>query len=687
MGKYCTAHMRVTHDNNDIVTVNYCKTHYNHNPEDDIGHLRLPEHMKISIAAKLLQGVKVDRILDDIRDLISDEGVHRKNLTTKQDIRNISRQYNIDGIERHSNDHTSVCSWIKEMQSLEFDPVIIFKEQGIPSCEEGVLPDDFLLALQDQFQLDMMKAFGGNIICIDATHGTNVYDYLLITLTVIDDYEEGIPVAWAITTREDMSMIKYFLSSLKKKTGAISPSVFMSDDANQYWNAWSSVFDSSNTRKVLCAWHVDRAWRKALQEHVVEVETRIELYHHLRVLQSELDETKFQLLLQQFTSLAAANHSRFYEYFSRFYGNRTEQWASCYRKFMSINTNMYVESFHRLLKVVYLEHKQNRRFDHLIHTLCKISRDKAFQHLQKAYKGKVTYRISEIHHRHKTAEKMISDGCSITAVSDSSWTVPSQHSITSYYTVSLLDQDICQCKMRCSFCGTCVHMYSCSCADWATHSTVCKHIHVVAINKECSEDLDTTPNSSDSLTNGSSQPQLSDTADMAICSLQVINGSLEKKKKMLLNKVAELQLLVTKCNDVNALDVSNNHIGNAVSVLIALQDNPSISQLPVRKRPSSNALAEKQSFYSTRQKKATVKTLAKPSSEEIIKCKEVLKDVEIIVCAICLKEDDSGHSEDIDWMQCLKCKRWFHLCCLQQDNAVSIDHDYHCTLCSNNAHS
>lgn len=67
----------------------------------------------MSIAGKLLQGVQVDRILDDIRDSITDEGVQRNHLITKQDIRNINRQYNIEGIERHTNDHTSVCSWIK----------------------------------------------------------------------------------------------------------------------------------------------------------------------------------------------------------------------------------------------------------------------------------------------------------------------------------------------------------------------------------------------------------------------------------------------------------------------------------------------------------------------------------------------------------------------------------------------
>ena len=53
MGKYCTSYMKVTNDGIGKVTVNYCKTHYNHFPDDDIVHLRLPEDIKMCIAAKL----------------------------------------------------------------------------------------------------------------------------------------------------------------------------------------------------------------------------------------------------------------------------------------------------------------------------------------------------------------------------------------------------------------------------------------------------------------------------------------------------------------------------------------------------------------------------------------------------------------------------------------------------------
>ena len=53
--------------------------------------------------------------------------------------------------------------------------------------------------------------------------------------------------------------------AIEQRVVSISPQWFMTDDAEQYHNAWKEVFGESNTRKILCAWHVDRAWRKAAE--------------------------------------------------------------------------------------------------------------------------------------------------------------------------------------------------------------------------------------------------------------------------------------------------------------------------------------------------------------------------------------------------------------------------------------
>ena len=54
--------------------------------------------------------------------------------------------------------------------------------------EEGVKKEDFLLVIQTQYQMEVLKTFGGNVVCMDATHGTNIYDFYLVTIVVIDEY-------------------------------------------------------------------------------------------------------------------------------------------------------------------------------------------------------------------------------------------------------------------------------------------------------------------------------------------------------------------------------------------------------------------------------------------------------------------------------------------------------------------
>ena len=105
-------------------------------------------------------------------------------------MRNIQHCYNIEGISRHANDLTSVCSWVEELSSLPYNPVLVFKPQGTPQLPsmENISVNNFVLGIQTEFQRDMLKKFGNSCICMDGTHGTNVYDFNLITILVIDKY-------------------------------------------------------------------------------------------------------------------------------------------------------------------------------------------------------------------------------------------------------------------------------------------------------------------------------------------------------------------------------------------------------------------------------------------------------------------------------------------------------------------
>ena len=258
-----------------------------------------------------------------------------------------------------------------------------------------------------------------------ATYSINDYDFNLITLMVLDNFQEGIPTMWALSNWEDkpVSVLVSTLNAIKDRCGAIETRWFMSDMAQQYYSAWKEVFGAESTAYLWCAWHVDRAWRDGLRRYLTEREQQREVYQQLRVLMMETNKAKFTIMLTKFLSLNKANIPAFIDYFKSSYCSHIEQWAMCHRigtpmntpafidYFKSsycshiaqwamchrigtpMNTNMFSEAFHRVLKIVYLQHRHNRRIDYLIYILLKIVRDKAFEQLLKMEKGTeyVTY--------------------------------------------------------------------------------------------------------------------------------------------------------------------------------------------------------------------------------------------------------------------------------------------------------
>lgn len=149
---------------------------------------------------------------------------------------------------------------VEEYKTLGNDnPILFSKFQGERS--ENLNNNDFALVIQTSFQSHMLKTFGnGSTIFMDSTHKTTAYDFFLITLLVKDEKDKGFPVGWCVSNREDASMVSLFLSKIKEKSGEIKAARFMSDDAPQYYNSWSNIF--GDTTKLLCTWHVKRAWKK-----------------------------------------------------------------------------------------------------------------------------------------------------------------------------------------------------------------------------------------------------------------------------------------------------------------------------------------------------------------------------------------------------------------------------------------
>lgn len=652
----------------------------------------MPEETRKEIAIQLQNGVSIDKIMDKIRSNTCST-IKRDHLITRMDIHNVRRAYNIECIEKSKNDLTSVQAWVAELETLEYNPITIFKVQGQKQNDEmdNLALGDFVLGIQTKFQAEMLQKFSKKGVCFDTTHKTNQYDFPLLTLMIIDEFGEGIPVGWMVSNREDCLVIVEFLESLKIRVGVLQIDYFMSDDAEQFFNAWQGVFGKcSSTRKLLCTWHVDRSWRKSLNELVAIQAERITIYHHLRTLLECNNIPDFQVLMQNFVSwLIDQGYTDFCNYFQTYYCKRVIEWAFCYRGGSPLNTNMFVESFHRLLKVVYLQNKQNRRVDRLLNTLLTIAKDKAYERLIKIEKGKSTHRVCELNKRHKTAEALLQDSGYKLPIKDTSASWKVYGSKGNEYKVDKMVEN-CDCRVLCRSCNTCTHMYKCTCADYLVHNTVCKHIHIVKIvNKNIQNVLEgTTTNDLSEVNNAG--------IDDSNYLLQLVTGNekqkpdpsdygkLTKAKNEMGNLINELKSLTESCTNTEAITSAMVHARAAINLVKILQHNKT-DVLQQTKRYAPNTKNETQlRFYSTKKKhKTSLKRIAKPNNEEISECKKVLlekSDHAILVCGVCFKEDDGSSSQIVHWLQCDNCSLWLHKNCADTNN-LKDNNTFICKYC------
>ena len=198
------------------------------------------------------------------------ENFTRLHLLEKSDIRNIDKEFGIKDVQRHPNDQMSVLSLIKELGESEGSdsPILYYKTQGqIDPKHKEFTRDDFMIVIQTKAQRERAIQFGNDGVCCDATHGTTIYDFLLTTLLVIDEFGEGQPIGWCLSNKEDEEFLKVFFKYLKESSGRINPVWFMADIAAQSYNAFCSVMQCK-PRRLYCTWHVLKAWRGAVRENV-----------------------------------------------------------------------------------------------------------------------------------------------------------------------------------------------------------------------------------------------------------------------------------------------------------------------------------------------------------------------------------------------------------------------------------
>ncbi|KAB0805351.1 hypothetical protein PPYR_02321 [Photinus pyralis] len=607
IGYACTSHIIIKVNNSTgAVHMKYLKTHYGHTFE--LQHIRIPESSKTAVASKLSLGVSVPKIINSVRDSIDENALQRVDLITKKDISNIRKSFGLnvlDGV-RHSDDAISVALWAKECLNDKNNPILFYKTQGSEDTVYSLDTSDFCLILMNKFQMEAIGRFANKFICIDSTHGTNPYDFELTTLMVSDDFGEGMPVAYMIANRTDTRVCEIFFINIKAAVGHVATNTFMSDITNIYYNAWVSVMGTVSNR-LYCSWHIDRAWKSNLMKICCinredSIEKRKKVYKALKVLQTTLDNEKFEKYYEEFlTELCNDPDTKsFYEYFCNNYGNNYLSWAYCYRKELQINTNMYLESMHRIIKYEYLEGKKVKRLDKSLHNLLRFTRDKQVERLIKLTKGKTTDRLTAINSSHKRA---IDSNFSCERIETShddyqQWSVCNLKKETTYV-VTEKTPDTC-CALICQTCRVCYHSYSCTCVDYFIKSNICKHIHFIRIQNF--EDASNTLSNSESKENS-----VHEEIESSLKSLSKESRDSGKLQNTLVDKALEVVALARKCTVPDILTTALKQV-TASSLLLKMDGET--KQIPkfqmteaTKMEPSNKKIMKQISFFSTKKRR------------------------------------------------------------------------------------
>ena len=362
------------------------------------------------------------------------------------------------------------------------------KSDEFPDLDEK----QFFMVLMNDFQMEMVKNFNRQkerVITMDATFGLNNKKVLLITLMMIDEYGNGVPLAFCLSEHENESTIAAFLNCVFKLVGKINCEFFMSDDAHQYYNAWKRI--NGDATKILCSWHVYKNWKQQVKKIVKNPKKQEEILKELIGIRDAPDidtaKSKLNSLIRDLESKQSTKE--FAKYIKSYYLKRMDQWLYCCRRSLIPNTNMHVEALHRLIKVIFLSCKRINRISRCIEMLNEIVQQKMIDRVVKTQHRRNDKKTHTTFERHRTAEQQIEKyDLSLFYIDDESqdriFEIVKSDKTKYYVTQKKLD-DKHSCEHSCKWCTACVHYFECTCYNYRNSpGDLCKHIHMIAIDFE-----------------------------------------------------------------------------------------------------------------------------------------------------------------------------------------------------------
>lgn len=435
--------------------------------------------------ARISEGASYQKIMKEINDLGAKGG--RMCFIKSQDIRNM-KQNLINS--RNRVILSDVRSWIKDVLALrdcDNYPVLFFKDRNSADSRNILSNKDMMLIVMTKFQEIAFKNSKSRIICLDATHCQENYEYQLITLYS----NEGCiwcPVVYCITSVVSTTSINYFLCRVKEKIGLIQCSILICDDNPRFYEVWRDVMTTPDYH-FLPLWYIEKVWLDNISKIKCNETAKSMIFRTMKLMLVAQSEVTFEKRLEIFVNYVKTDTrlADFYTYFINEFSERTALWAGYHRRRvgLSLDSENNLEKLHKQLYQEYHSALNSQNLKDCLNTLIIVSRN-----CGAVAKQIVDACVYENDNRKICIQNSHRLGVCIkrTEVVETSPTVYEINSSTEggkneSYQVRYLSSKRCKCVLRCEICKVCVHEYSCTCVDYAANFNICEHIHACAIIK------------------------------------------------------------------------------------------------------------------------------------------------------------------------------------------------------------
>lgn len=370
------------------------------------------------------------------------------------------------------------------------NPILFYKKKDEESNDCRLLTNDVMLIISNEFQTEMLKKFGSNVICTDFIHGSNQSDLNLITILVVDETRTGIPIAFCISNKKDAKMFSVLYEKLRDKVGILRTDVFMSYAEESPYDGWMNVMGHVRHR-LINPWSIDKSWRKIMTGKVINPEKRVMIYKTLSDLLHDADTNSFDTLMTNFLRqiMNDPDTKSFGAYFSNSFAYRPALWAYSHIKSSGIGTDFRLEPVHKIIKSNYLYGKKDNRLDKCIDALMRYIRDCSDRRFGRKPKMQRHAQKKDLLIAHQKAHE--SDWNQhfgyVDEVISNMWLVRSFTNQQICYTVELMQERVQVCSDTClSVCEQCIpkiciHTFSCECSEYFIRNNICKHIHALVI--------------------------------------------------------------------------------------------------------------------------------------------------------------------------------------------------------------